>query len=705
MSEKITACFLCACHCGLVMTLDDDGKITKVSGDRDNPRTKGFICVKGANQAAHIDSPHRLSQPRKREGERLVEVSWEEAIEGVAAGLLGVKKKHGPRAVGMAMGGSPHPAIQNMIGYMLLRALGSRNMYSPISLEFAGRYYANKKMFGCSFLEGYPDFHHANFALIIGTNPVTSHPLMLKSLKEISKDPDRALIVVDPRLSETAKLADRHTYIKPSTDVYLLLAILNVYLAEKLYDPDFAQRTTGLDAVAKTVERLTPELAAEITGVDADLIREIARKFASQKPAVIHYDMGVIANHHGALVSWAIKTLMLLNGGMGTKGGLLYNPTIANSNQTENFAFGGKTYTSRVSDFEERTGHMPITTLQEEILTPGAGQIRAMIVGGCNPLRTYANSAKMERAFADLECLVSIEPFLTEVGRLAHYVLPVCSFYEQDNVSFQFEHMFPTRFVQLTQKIREPQGESRPEWMIYRDLARAMGVNFMDNPIPDLGFKAADAIASMRGNKAGVNRQEAMLKMLARAGGTSWSELKAKPHGFDLGPSKDMLAQIRLPGKKACLDVPEFMSAIDGLPASAPAADPEYPLILSTTCRNHGNVNTLYQNEKWLAKRLPVNALIMHPDDAYARDLSEESKVRIRSAAGETIAALALSDEVMPGTIYLRGGLGILSRDPNDHSGELRGGAASMLIPDQETEAITGMPLLSGAPCRVEKTS
>jgi anaerobic selenocysteine-containing dehydrogenase len=241
--------------------------------------------------------------------------------------------------------------------------------------------------------------------------------------------------------------------------------------------------------------------------------------------------------------------------------------------------------------------------------------------------------------------------------------------------------------------------------MIYRDLAQAMGVNFLDNLLPDLGFKIADGIASMRGNKNGVNRQEALLKIFARLGGTSWAELKSKPHGFDLGPPKDMLAEIRLPGKKARLDAPEFMEAIHGLPAQAPATDPDYPFILSTTCRNPGNINTLYQNEKWLEKRLPVNALIMHPDDAYAKNLSEETEVRISSAAGETVAALALSEEVRPGTIYLRGGFGILSRDPNDHSGKLRGGAASMLVPDQETEELTGMPLLSGVPCKVEKIS
>jgi len=702
MSEKITACFLCPCHCGMVMTLDESEKITGIKGDKDNPRTKGFLCNKGVNSADHIDSPHRLTKPMKRVDGRLAEVSWDEALDGVADGLNRIRKERGPRAVAMALGGSPHPTVQNLVAYQFLRAMGSRNGYSPISLEFSGRYLSNYKMFGCSHLEGHPDIHNARFVIMIGTNPIMSHPLWTKPIKQFSKDDSRTLVVVDPRLTETAKAADMHLTIRPSTDVYFVLALLGVIVSEGLHDKAIADKySTGLDDLAKALARFTPEAASEVTGIDASVIEDLARRLAREKPSILHYDMGVIANHHSTLLSWAVKTLTLITGGMGVKGGLLFNPTLINFNKIEKFAFAGEKYVSRRGGIEEITGFLPITELQDEILEPGPEQIRALVVNGCNPLRTYTDAAKMERAFKDLDLLVSVDPFLTEVGRLADYVLPVCSFHEQDNVSFQFPHMFPTRFVQLTKKIREPLGESRPEWMIYRDLSKRAGVKFMDNGLASAGFAIADKFAG----EGGVNRQEALLKMLARLAGTSWKEMLDKPHGFSLdgGRSADMLAEIRTPGKKARLDVPEFVAAIGELPMTAPAPDPEYPFILSTTCRDLGNVNTLYQNEKWVAKHMPENSLVMHPDDAYSADLSEESMARVITRTGSVETDVAFSADVAPGTVYLKGGWGLYSRDPDDDSGETRGASAAMLLPDDDGDRFTLMPLLSGVPCKVEK--
>jgi anaerobic selenocysteine-containing dehydrogenase len=705
MSEKITACFLCSCNCGLVMTLDDSGKIVKVLGDKNNPRTKGFLCNKGLNLADHIDSPFRLTTPQKREEDTLTETSWENSLGEIGEKLKAIKKKYGPRSIAMVIGGSPHPMLQNVMAYTFLRSLGSRNMYSPISLEFSGRYYSNKKMFGCSYFEGHPDFENANFILLIGTNPLMSHPLYTKDIKKMSKDPDRTLAVLDPRKSDTAKLADIHGQIKPSTDIYFLLAMLNIVISEKLYDKEITEKyASGLDDVAKAVLKFTPEAASEITGIPADVIIRISRGFTSQKPGMIQYDMGVIANHHATLISWAAKTLTLLNGNYGVKGGRLFSPTLINQNQTENFAFMGKKYTSRMRDYPEITGHMPITVLQDEILTPGDGQIRAVIVQGCNPLRTYSNAGKMEKAFKELELLVSIDPFLTEVGRLAHYVLPACSFHEQDNIAFGFPEMYPTRFVQLTQQIREPLGDSRPEWMIYRDLSKKAGVNFMDNTVVDKIFKLGEKINDLKGGKEVYNRQEKIYSLMARMGGTSYKELKEKPHGFDLtdGKFKNMMAEIRTKDKKACLNVPEFLKEVEGLLPAVKHTSDEYPLILSTTCRTLGNLNTMYRNEKWLARHQPDNSLMMHPDDGSRYDVIEEKKVMLISESGAVETDIVFSENAMPGTIYMRGGWGIFSRDPNDNSGEIRGASATMLIPDTEAEAITGMPLLSGVPCRVE---
>jgi len=689
------------------MTVDDDGRIVKIRGDRENLHSRGHICNKGLNQGAHIDNPHRLTVPLKRVGDRLVEVSWDEALDGVARGLLRVRDRHGARSLGLAMGGSGHPTAQVMLAFQLLRSMGSRNLFSPVGLELSSKYLANQKLYGCSQMEGYPDFANSRTIVLVGTNPLMSGPLHGSHLQEAGKDPARTLVVVDPRLTETGRLADRHLAIRPSTDIYFILSILQVITSESLYDQRIVRdHARGLEHVEAAVAPFTPEVAARITGVGKKEILETARTFATRGPSILFYDMGVIANRHSTLISWAVQTLMFITGNAGRKGGSLLTPTLLNFNQSEKMAFGGDIYTSRVRNVSEICGFLPVTVLQDEILTPGPGQIRAMIVSGCNPLRGYTNSSKMEKAFRELEFLVSIDPFLMEVGRMAHYVLPVCSFHEQDNISFGFHGMFAERFVQLTRKVRDPLGQSRPEWMIYRDIGKRMGVKFMDAAPIHYGFEIAEKIRSLLGRAGEIDRQEVFFRLVARAGKTSFAELEAHPHGLILSKGKpvDFFGEIRTPDKKAHLDVPEFLAEVARLDLRPPKKRPDYPFILSTSCRTLANINTLYRNEPWIQKqKMTENSLVMHPEDAASLGLRDGERARLASRVGEDEVPVSLSGDVLRGTVYLSHGWGLYSRDPGDRTGRLRGTPAALFLPDDEGDAFTWMPFYSGVPCKVEK--
>jgi formate dehydrogenase len=688
------------------MTLDDNERIVKIRGDKDNLHSRGHICNKGLNQGGHYDSPHRLTTPLKRKGDRFVEVSWQEAIDGVARELLRVRNRYGPRSIGLAFGGSGHPTAQFMFAFQWARSMGTRNLYSPVGLELSSKYLANQKLFGCSQMEGYPDFGNSRYILLMGTNPVISWPLHRAHLAEAGKDPARTLVVVDPRLTETGRLADRHIPIRPSTDIYFILSLLHVITSENLYGRGIVrQHTRGLERVKRTVARFTPKAVETVTGIPKATILEVARGLATHKPSILLYDMGVIANRHSTLVSWAVQTIMFILGNSGTKGGTLLNPTLLNFNQSEKRSFGGDKYVSRIRDYPEICGFMPVTVLQDEILTPGPGRIRSMIVSGCNPLRAYTNSNKMEKAFRDLEFLVSIDPFLTEVGRLAHYVLPVCSFHEQDNISFGFHGLYAERFVQLTKKIREPLGQSRPEWKIYSDIGKRMGLAFMDAAPVHYGFEIADKIRKFMGKPGEIDRQEAFLRLFARVGRTSFHELEANPHGLILTKGKpvDFVSEIRTPDKKVHLDVPEFLAAVDRLRFRPPRKDPRYPLLLSTTARTQANVNAIYRNEPWIAKHMAENSLLIHPEDARPLRVKDGERVRMASRTGAADVPVSFTKDVLRGTVYLSHGWGLYSRDPKDSSGNLRGTAASIFLPDEEGDEFTGMPFYSGIPCKVEK--
>ena len=670
MQEKITACFLCGCNCGLIMTLDENKRIVKVRGDKDNLHSRGHICNKGLNQGVHYDSPNRLTAPLKRKGDRLVEVSWEEAIDGVARELLRVRNRYGPRSIGFAFGGSGHPTVQFMLAFQWARSMGTRNVYSPIGLELSSKYLANQKLFGCSYMDGFPDFGNSRYILLMGTNPVISWPLHRAHLAEAAKDPARTLVVVDPRKTETGRLADKHIPIRPSTDIYFLLSLLNVITSEGLYGQAIVrQHTRGLERLKRAVARFTPRAVETVTGIPKATILEVARGLATNRPSILMYDMGLIANRHSTLVSWAVQSIMFILGNSGVKGGTLLNPTLLNFSQSEKRAYGGVPYVSRVRDYPEICGNMPVTVLQDEILTPGPGQIRAMVVTGCNPLRAYTHSNKMEKAFRDLEFVVSIDPFLMEVGRMAHYVLPVCSFHEQDNISFGFHGLYAERFVQLTKKIREPLGQSRPEWKIYSDIGKRMGLAFMDAAPIHHGFEIADKIRKFMGKPGEIDRQEALLRLFARVGRTSYDELGANPHGLILtkGKPADFVSETRTPDKKVHLDVPEFMAAVDRLSLRPPKKDPNYPLILSTTARTMANVNAIYQNEPWIAKHMPENSLLIHPDDARPLRVKDGERVRMASRTGAAEVPVSFTRDVLRGTVYLSHGWGLYSRDPDDH--------------------------------------
>ncbi len=706
MREKYTSCFLCRCNCGMTIQLDDNDKIIKVLGDKDNPRTKGYMCQKGLNQAAHIDSPHRLTKPLKREGGRLVETSWDEALDGIGKEIKRIKKKYGERAFSLAMGGSCETTIQFMLAYQVARAIGSRNLYSPVGLEMSSKYLANQKIFGSSQMDGFPDFENSEYTIIIGANPVISSPLEAVHLKKINRDPERKLVVIDPRLTETGKLADIHLPIRPSTDIYFIMGILNILIKEKLYDEKIVdEHSTGLDEVKLSAARFTPEAVEEATGINKDKVVEVARGFGKAKTGVLFYNMGLIANHHSTLVSWAVQTIMFITNRIHMKGGTLLNPTLMNFNANEKMAFGGKKYVSRLRNFEEICGFLPVTVLQDEILTPGEGQIRAMIVTGCNPLRNYTNTEKMKRAFGELELLVSIDLFLTEVGRMSNWVLPACSFHEQENVGFGFHCQFPAPFVQLTGKIREPLGESRPEWMIYRDIVKSSGVYFIGGHSMYYLFCIIEFMRKLFGIKGEYDHQNAITRLLARAGGTSYKEMKKYPHGFFLKKKKpyNYLNDIKHRDKKAHLGVPEFLTAVDRLIIQPPVINTDYPFILSTTCRTWANINNIYQNEEWIQKNMPVNCLIMHPDDAAPLGINEGCSVIVSTRTAGSESPVMFSSDVLKGTVYLSHGWGLKTRDPGDNSEKLRGTPASIFLPDDEGDAFTGLPLFSGVPCRVEK--
>ena len=705
VKECVSACFLCAGYCGVIISLDKNDKVVKVVGDKNNPNTKGFICNKGVNMGQLLDSPHRLTKPLKRIDGELVEVTWDEALQGIGKELKRIRKEHSARAISLAVGGSEHHTLEAVTGVLMLNGLGSRNFYSPSGLEFLGRWLASQKMYGANVMDGHPDFENAETIVIVGGNPMVSCPPHGPALKQASKDQTRTLVVVDPRRTETAKLADYYLGIKPSTDIYFLLAMLNVMINEGLYDKaHVAQYSTGVEQVKEAVKDYTPESVAAITQINVDDIRKIAQNFGKAKSAVLYYHMGVIANRHGTLVSWAVQTIKFITNNKGRKGGSLINPLILDMNKLEKMSEKVEKYRSRIQPkFEEISASLPTIFLPDEILQPGEGQIRAMIVSGCNPLKAYGRCSDMEKAFDDLDLIVSIDPFLTEVGRKAHYVLPSCAFQEQENLSFAHSWLFKSPFVQLLHQIREPLGDSWPEWKIYRGILNATGPQEIDQKITNGIFSVMELWHKLSRKQGEFNQQEAIIKLIARFSDTSWKELNDKPHGYDLPRKKpyNYLENLATEDNKVHLAIPEFLESVKSIIQQPETADEEYPLVLSTSCRSKSNTNTMFHNKSWQKKNNREGDLVVHIDDVAAMGVEDGAQLRLVTKDASEVVTIKVSVDVVPGTVHLTQGWGLLSRDPENDE-QTGGVSAGRFVSDSEYDEFTGMPLLSGIACRLE---
>lgn len=705
VKEKASVCYLCPSYCGVVISLDEDERIVKVVGDKQNPNTEGFICNKGVNLYTSLDSPQRLTQPLKRVNGQLQEVSWDEALDGIAAELKRIRKERSARSLGIAFGGAECRSSAMMSASMLMNSLGSRSIYNPAGLEFLARYLVAEKMYGAPAMDGYPDFEHTEYAVIIGGNPLVSSPPQGKALKRIAKDAERTLVVIDPRRTETAKIADRYLGVIPSTDVYFLLAMLNIIITEGLYDhkhvADFSQ---GLELVKAAVAPFTPEVAERMTAIPAKDIIELARGFGGANRAVLYYHMGVIANHHATLVAWLVQTIKFITHNKGQKGGSQINPLLIDMNKLYKLNEGVTTYQARVkTQFGEIANCLPTTILAEEILTPGEGQIRAMIVSSCNPLKGYGDTASMEQAFDDLELLVSIDAFLTEVGRKADYVLPCCGYQEQENIAFSHPWLFKTPFIHLVQKIREPRGESWPEWKIYRQLLKRTGPEGVANKIISAVISGFELWHQWRGTEGGYNQQLGMLKLMSRFGDVNWKELENKSHGFNIERKKpySYLENLGTSDKKVHLAIPEFIHAVAQLPMLPELEDQAFPLRLSTLCRSKANTNTMFHNAAWQLKNTRENDLKIHPQDIEFLTAQDGDRVRLVSERAEDIVTIHITEDVIPGSIHLTHGWGLMSREINSDEQTL-GVAAGQFGDLDKTEVFTGMPLLSGIPCRIE---
>jgi anaerobic selenocysteine-containing dehydrogenase len=693
------SCTLCEAGCGVAISVEGD-RVVDIRGDEADPFSRGYICPKATALADLHTDPDRLRRPMVREGSTWREIDWDQAIELVATRLRDIRRAYGKHAVAAYQG---NPTAHNLglltYGQLLLRTLGTKNLYSATSLDQLPHMLAALLMFGNQLLMPVPDIDRCDLFVCLGANPLASNgsimtaPDMRGRLKAI-RDRGGKVIVLDPRRTETADKADRYLALRPGTDAVLLLAMIHTVFDDNKVNLAHLS-ATGLDTLRATSAAWTPERAAPITGVAAADIRELARALATTKRAVLYGRIGICTQQFGGLAAWLVYALNAITGHLDTPGGLMFTtPAIDPLPLAEKIGFDGgfARWTSRVSGKPEFGGELPMTVLAEEIETAGDGQIRALITSAGNPVLSSPGGPRLEKALASLDFMVSIDPYLNETTRHAHVILPPASPLERSHYDVALNAFAVRNVARYSPALFERKPDARHDWEICLALWTRLGApsklgrasRWLERGLAKLG---PEGILDV-GLRLGPHR-------------LSMRKLAAATHGLDLGALES-----RLPGrlntidKKVRLAPPPYLADLARLEAELGHARAAGLVMIGR--RHLRSNNSWMHNSERLVKGPSRCTLLIHPDDAAARKLVDGGAARVSTRVGAITLPVEVSTEMMPGVVSVphgwgHGRAGIRLRVAAAHAGA----SINDIIDPSRIDTLSGTSALSGQPVEV----
>ncbi|GGL00570.1 molybdopterin-dependent oxidoreductase [Deinococcus radiotolerans] len=632
------ACNLCEAICGLRITVQG-GQVTDVRGDPHDPLSRGHICPKGAALPDLHADPDRLKTPLRRDGDTWHPMTWDDALDLVARRLREVQAEHGSDSVATFQG---NPSVHNsgtlLTAGAFLKALGTRNRYSATSTDQLPHHYAAAEMFGHPLLLPIPDVDRTDFLLMLGANPLASNgsiltaPGMRERLRAI-RDRGGRVVLLDPRRTESAAHASEYHPIRPGSDALFLMALLHVILTEDLARPGrLADFTDGLSDLRAAAAPYTPEAVEAATGVPAATTRDLARAFARAPRAAAYGRIGLSVQAFGGLCQWLLNTLNLVTGNLDREGGAMFpHPafdllTGAHAGQTHHGRFH-----SRVRRLPEFDGELPNAALAEEILTPGEGQIRALVTVAGNPVLSTPGGTDLDRALGGLDFMVSIDPYLNETTRHAHVILPPATGLEVEHYDVIFHHFAVRATARLNEPVFPVSAEQRFDHQIFAGLTERLTGKRLASPAERLD-------AGLRHGPHGL----------------SLDEVRAHPHGLDLGPMTPVLPARLLTASGRIQVLPEPMRR-DLARLHAALTAPVPPLVLIGRRQLRSNNSWMHNTPRLM--RGP-DRCTLHLNPADAPGLRSGQLVQVTSRVGQVTVPVELTEDVMPGVASLPHGFG-----------------------------------------------
>jgi anaerobic selenocysteine-containing dehydrogenase len=754
-----SSCILCSINCGVELKLDGP-TITRVRGDKANPASEGYTCEKALRLDHYQNGSHRLTTPLRRRDDGTFEpIEWDTAIAEIAQRFRDVIDEHGGESILFYGGGGQGNHLGGGYGSATRAALGIRYTSNALAQEKTGEFWVDGQLFGRSRCHTAGDYEHAEVAVFWGKNPWQSHgfPQARRILKEIANDPNRTLIVVDPRRSESAELADIHLRPAPGGDAHLLAALLAILVRDDLIATRWLEEhARGLDDLLAHITEVDIAESCDKAGVDVTLVERAAHCIGRAKHGVsIFEDLGIQQAPHSTLNSYLEKLIVLLTGNFGVPGGMNLHSRFASLGGGGGGDRSGGEPMTPTGGHRLVTGLVPCNVIPDEILTDHPKRFRALLVESGNPVHSLADSRRMREALRALDLVVVIDVAVTETAREADYVLPAASQFEKWECTF-FNLEFPRNCFQLRRPVFEPREGTLPEAEIHARLCRALGA-YGDADLEPLRAAAVagragyrDAFLAFGGQRPDLSKLVAIIlyetlgptlrtpdgadaagaaavwgltqicaltegPSIRRAGigidvddaelgNALFDAILANPSGvvFTVDDYDETWRRMASPDQRVQLSVPLLLDEFDRL-ATEPAAvgsDPEYPLVLSAGERRSSTANTIFRDPAW-RKKDAHGALRISPADAAVRGLVDGARARITTRRGSAVAVVEVSEMMRAGHISLPNGFGLGVDGTSDGPGV----APNELTSTDDRDWYAGTPHHKHVRARVEAVS
>jgi len=756
MTVNKTACILCSQNCGILVEQDKKGHFGKIIGDDDHPISEGYLCQK-ATRLNYYQHQARLTAPlRKKADGNFEEISWDVAIKEIAEKLVHIRDTYGGKSIAYVGGGGQGNHMGGVYGAMLRVACDTPYIYASLAQEKTGNFWVNGFLFGRQNTNYCEAVGEADYVMIVGSNPIQSHglPKARPTINEVARNPNKTLVVVDVRRTETAKKADIFLQVKPGKDAFLLSAILGYIIQNNLENQAFiAERTVGFDKIKPHFEQVPISEYAAICGIDESLIKEIATGITSAKTFAVRSDLGIEQSHNSTLNSYLIRLLFLVTGHFGREGTnclhTLFFPLVGHSKEPE---AGG--VTTQVTNMKGIGKLFPPNILPLEMDINHPKRLRALFIDSANPVATYANTNAQRKAIENAELAVVVDVAMPETAQAAHYVLPAQSQFEKMEATF-FNLEFPKNFFHLRHPISKPLANTLDEPEIVHRIVTAMGeipksfplltqVAKIDRRFPKLKLLPAALGVATTFNPKWKKYQLLILKETlgkaldypyAKAAAFIWiaahlfvkkyekqvRRLGYKEKGYALGEAlftkilnsksgtlisehtyEESWELIRHKDKKVHLEIPEMLQWLDDLPNKVQEEtkrERKYPFNLIAGERRSYNANAIFRNPEWRKKDVE-GVLKIHPEDAKKYDIESGDWIRCISKAGQINIKTWITDEVPLGTLSMPHGYGFSY--PN-HDEKTTGAIVNILTSSDDCDPLAKTPYHKNVRVKIEK--